>query len=125
MYYICLKYKNHSIMKKLLLSLLFISGLSSNAQVTVFEDSFETYTNFAITGFGGWQTIDVDLLTTYGVGTGISWLNNGAPQAFMVYNPSATTPPVTNTYFVIVVKPIRAEQEMVIIPIPPDFGGLF
>lgn len=83
-------------MKKLLLSLLLISGLSSNAQVTVFEDSFETYTNFAITGFGGWQTIDVDLLTTYGVGTGITWLNNGAPQAFMVYNPSATTPPVTN-----------------------------
>lgn len=83
-------------MKKLLL-LLFISfGLSSNAQVTVFEDSFETYTNFAITGFGDWQTIDVDGLNTYGVGTGFTWLNNGAPQAFMVFNPSATTPAVTN-----------------------------
>ncbi len=83
-------------MKKLLLFLLITFGLSSNAQVTVFEDSFETYTNFAITGFGDWQTIDVDLLNTYGVGTGFTWLNNGAPQAFMVFNPSATTPQVTN-----------------------------
>jgi hypothetical protein len=83
-------------MKKLLLSLLFIGSLTSNAQVTVFEDSFESYTNFAITGFGDWQTIDGDLLTTYGVGTGITWPNNGAAQAFMVFNPSATTPPVTN-----------------------------
>lgn len=84
-------------MKKLLLSLLFIAGLNANSQVTVFEDSFETYTNFAITNFGNWQTLDLDVLPTYGVGTSYTWLNNGAPQAFMVFNPSATTPPVVNT----------------------------
>ena len=83
-------------MKKLVLSLFLIGGFTSNAQVTLFEDSFESYTNFAITGFGNWQTIDGDLLPTYGVGTGITWPNNGAAQAFMVFNPSATTPPVTN-----------------------------
>jgi hypothetical protein len=83
-------------MKKLLLSLLFIGSLTSNAQVTVFEDSFESYTNFAITGFGDWQTIDGDLLTTYtgGLPTGItpSWPNAGAAMAYQIFNPSATTP---------------------------------
>lgn len=83
-------------MKKLLLILLFASGISATAQLTVLEDSFDTYPSFGITGFGNWQVIDVDLLTTYGVGTGITWPNNGAAQAFMVFEPSATTPPVTN-----------------------------
>jgi hypothetical protein len=89
-------------MKKLLLSLLFIGSFSSNAQVTVFEDSFESYTNFAISGFGNWQTIDVDLLPTYvgGLPPGVqsSWPNSGAPMAFQIFNPSSTTPqPVENS----------------------------
>jgi hypothetical protein len=89
-------------MKKLLLSLLFIGGLTSNAQVTVYEDSFESYTNFAITGFGNWQTIDGDLLNTYTgglpTGTNPNWPNAGAAMAYQIFNPSATTPqPVTNS----------------------------
>ena len=83
-------------MKKLLLSFLFIGGLNATAQTTLFEDSFETHANFLINSFGDWSGIDVDLLNTYGVGTGITWDNNGDPQSFMVFNPSATTPPVTN-----------------------------
>ena len=84
-------------MKKLLLSILFLTGLSSNAQITIFEDSFETYNDFIITGIGNWQTLDLDGLNTYGVGNGFTWANNGVPQAWMVFNPSATTPPVVNT----------------------------
>ena len=89
-------------MKKLLLSFLFIGGLNANAQVTVFEDGFESYTNFAITGFGNWQTIDADLLTTYtgGLPTNVNptWANAGAAMAFQIFTPSATTPQlVTNS----------------------------
>jgi hypothetical protein len=84
-------------MKKLLLSFLLVTGLSTSAQVTVFEDSFETYNDFLITGIGDWQTLDLDGLNCYGVGNGVTWPNNGVPQAWMVFNPSATTPPVQNT----------------------------
>ena len=84
-------------MKKILLSILFLSGLSASAQLTVFEDSFENYEDFLITGIGDWQTLDLDLLNTYtgGQAAGATpWLNAGSPQAFMVFNP--TTAEVTN-----------------------------
>jgi Secretion system C-terminal sorting domain len=85
-------------MKKLLLSFLLVTGLNSTAQVTVFEDSFETYNNFIITGIGDWQTLDLDLLNTYtgGLPTGINpnWPNASAPQAYQIFNPSTTTPQV-------------------------------
>lgn len=83
-------------MKKLLLSLLFVTSLFSNAQVTVFQDGFESHNDFLISGYGDWQTIDLDMLNTYGVGTGFTWPNNGVAQSYMIFNPSATTPPVTN-----------------------------
>lgn len=84
-------------MKKLLLSLFILTGLSANAQITVFEDSFETYNDFLITGFGDWQTLDLDLLNTYTGGTTgtAAWANAGAPQAFQIFNP--TTALVTNS----------------------------
>jgi len=84
-------------MKKILLSILFLSGLSASAQLTVFEDSFETYEDFLTTGFGDWQTLDLDLLNTYtgGQATGATpWLNAGTPQAYQIFNP--TTAVVTN-----------------------------
>lgn len=70
--------------------------MSATAQTTLFEDSFETHADFLINNFGDWNGIDVDLLNTYGVGTGFTWDNNGDPQAFMVFNPGATVAPVTN-----------------------------
>ena len=76
-------------MKKTLL--LFLVSISSFAQVTIFEDSFETYDDFSISNFGAWQTLDLDLLFTYtgGLPTGIDpWLNAGDPQAFMIFNPT-------------------------------------
>ncbi len=57
-----------------------------------FSDGFETYTDFALT-FDPWVTVDVDQSTTYGM-TGYTWLNSYAAQAYMVFNPTATTPPI-------------------------------
>lgn len=86
-------------MKKLLLSALLVSGFAASAQVTVFEDGFETYDDFAITGFGGWLTLDLDGLATYigGLPEGATeaWPNANDPQAWMVFNPAAAG--VTNS----------------------------
>ena len=57
-----------------------------------FEDDFESYANFAMQ-FGDWTTIDVDGSGTYGL-TNTTWLNIYEPMAYMVFNPSATVPPV-------------------------------
>ncbi|MCB5247076.1 MAG: choice-of-anchor J domain-containing protein, partial [Candidatus Cloacimonetes bacterium] len=59
-----------------------------------FNDGFETYADFALT-FDPWMLLDVDQSTTYGM-TGITWPNAYAAQAYMIFNPSATTPPVTD-----------------------------
>lgn len=82
-------------MKKLLLSLLFVGGLSANAQTTLFEDSFEAYDDFLITGFGSWETLDIDARPTYTGGSDTpTWANAGDAQAFQIFNP--TTAAVTN-----------------------------
>lgn len=55
-------------MKKTLLSLLFLSSLGLSAQKkTVFEDSFETYADFAFTTgtVGNWTLVDLDLKASY------------------------------------------------------------
>lgn len=89
-------------MKKLILFVNLLSaGLFVNAQTTLFSDSFESYTNFSITGFGNWQTLDLDGLNTYTGGGPVvggttvstwtaSWANAGAPMAFQIFNLSAS-----------------------------------
>ena len=82
-------------MKKFLLSVALFASLVSSAQVTIFEDSFDTYDDFLISGFGDWQTLDLDLLTTYtGGATPPTWANANAAQAFQIFNPTAAL--VTN-----------------------------
>ncbi len=80
-------------MKKLLLSLAAAFVFSStNAQITILNENFDSFPDFAITGFGQWQTLDIDLLPTYigGLPTGgTTWLNGGDPQAFIIFNPTA------------------------------------
>ena len=84
-------------MKKLLLSFLAMgSFVAAEAQVTIFEDSFETYPEFTITGFGQWSILDLDGLPTYiggrdEEGWQATWPNAGSPQAFMVFNPMTAT----------------------------------
>jgi hypothetical protein len=75
-------------MKRLLLLAALGFSFAGNAQVTVFEDGFENYPDFAITGFGNWLSLDFDGLPTYVGGTDdAEWDNAGDPQAFMIFNP--------------------------------------
>ncbi len=59
-----------------------------------FSDGFETYADFSLT-FDPWTLVDVDQSGTYGM-TGYSWPNVYAPMAYMIFNPGATTPPLTD-----------------------------
>ncbi len=58
-----------------------------------FSDSFEDYPDFSLS-FAPWTLVDYDLSPTFGI-SGTSWPNAGAPMAYMVFNPSATIPPLT------------------------------
>jgi hypothetical protein len=84
-------------MKKTLLlaSLLVGSVFTMNAQTVLFEDNFESHTDFAITGVGDWTLMDIDGSATYGF-TGIEFPNAYQPMAFIVMNPSTTTPAATD-----------------------------
>lgn len=64
------------------------------ASVLVLNDGFESYADFATT-FAPWTLVDVDGSDTYGI-TNTAWLNAYAPQAFIIFNPANTTPPVTS-----------------------------
>lgn len=59
-----------------------------------FTDDFEGYDDFVL-DFAPWTNVDVDGSTTYGM-TGIDWENAYAEQAFIIFNPTATTPAVTD-----------------------------
>lgn len=64
----------------------------SQQSPTEFSDDFESYEDF-ILEFLPWTNIDVDGSTTYGM-TDIDWPNAYDPQAFIIFNPSQTTPAV-------------------------------
>ncbi|UKB84141.1 T9SS type A sorting domain-containing protein [Chryseobacterium sp. MEBOG06] len=88
-------------MKRIILSLSLLLGTIAHSQTVLLDEGFESYTNFAITGFGSWLTLDLDGLSTfYGGGPSLggvpsatwnpNWLNAGSPMAFQIFNPSAT-----------------------------------
>jgi hypothetical protein len=74
-------------MKKVLLlvSAIVLAVNTYNAQTTIFQDSFDTYTDFAISGVGSWTLRDIDLKTTYGF-NGISFTNSNIAKSFQVFN---------------------------------------
>lgn len=76
-------------MKKLLLTFLIVLSSGVNSQNILFQDSFETYNDFIISGVGNWITLDIDGSTTYAGGGDFLWDNKFLPQAFQVFNPSA------------------------------------
>lgn len=81
-------------MKKITLTLAaFVAAISMNAQTVLFEEDFETYDNFIIENIGDWTTIDNDGLGTYGF-NGIDFENEYYTGSFIVFNPTATTPPM-------------------------------
>lgn len=82
-------------MKKIIFLLSLFASAIGFSQITLLEDSFDTYDDFLITGFGQWQTLDLDLLNTYTGGTDTpTWANANDPQAFQIFNP--TTALVSN-----------------------------
>ena len=90
---------NFYIMKKTLLSLfLLASTIGASAQVTIFEDSFELYDDFAYTTgtVGSWTLVDLDLKSSY-VLNGSTFPNQGTPKAFIVFNRAGILPATTST----------------------------
>ena len=87
-------------MKKILFSLFataaLFAGHAMKAQTVLFEDSFETYTDFDIANVGNWTLIDVDLKTTYGF-NGVTFPNTQVAKSFQVFNSTTTTPPLDPT----------------------------
>ncbi len=85
-------------MKKTLLcaGLLLGSFITANAQTTIFEDSFETYEDFAIENVGDWTLEDVDMKNTYGF-NGVTFPNSGALKSFQVFNATTTEDPLVPT----------------------------
>lgn len=65
-----------------------------NAQTVLFEDSFETYDDFAIENIGDWTLVDVDGSSVYGF-QGVSFPNSGVPKAYIVFNSTTTVPALT------------------------------
>lgn len=72
------------------------AGFAMNAQTTIFEDDFESYDDFIIENVGDWTLVDLDLLPTYGF-NGITFENSGYTGSFIVFNSTATTPPLDPT----------------------------
>ena len=66
-----------------------------DAQSVIFEDSFETYTDFAFTTgtVGNWTLRDIDLKNSYSI-DGSQFPNQGTPKAFIVFNKQGITPTV-------------------------------
>ena len=59
-----------------------------------FADGFESYGDFLL-AFSPWTLVDVDQSDTYSI-TDITFPNQNAAMAYMVFNPSATSPAMTN-----------------------------
>ncbi|MCG2793177.1 MAG: choice-of-anchor J domain-containing protein [Weeksellaceae bacterium] len=88
-------------MKKFLFPLWVSAALFSadamKAQTVLFQDSFETYTDFAIANVGSWTLLDVDNSPSGGF-NGITFPNgSGTNKAFQVFNSTTTTPVLTPT----------------------------
>ncbi|PKN76227.1 MAG: hypothetical protein CVU49_02135 [Candidatus Cloacimonetes bacterium HGW-Cloacimonetes-2] len=59
----------------------------------IFTETFEGYDDFALT-FAPWTTLDADNSGTYGI-TDVTFPGSEGPMAYIIFNPSATTPPLT------------------------------
>lgn len=80
-------------MKKILLSFALAGFFVANAQTTIFEDSFEAYTDFAYTTgtVGNWTLTDVDGKNSY-ILNGSTFPNQSIPKAFIVFNRAGIVP---------------------------------
>ena len=67
------------------------TSINASGPVTIFEDGFETYTDFAIANVGQWTMLDNDGDATYG-SDNTNFTNENYTGSFIVFNPQATTP---------------------------------
>ncbi|MEO4007014.1 T9SS type A sorting domain-containing protein [Flavobacterium sp. CAU 1735] len=72
-----------------LLSMIMVNAQTQKGTTTLFEDSFESYTDFSITDIGSWITLDLDESPTMG-DSEFYWNNRYQPHAFIVFNPNNT-----------------------------------
>lgn len=88
-------------LKKLLFTsaLYLASSYAMNAQTVLFQDNFDSYTDFAKTNVGNWTIRDLDLQNTWSIEMGdesnaisVNFSGVGLPMGFMVFNPTATSP---------------------------------
>ncbi|WP_026450346.1 T9SS-dependent choice-of-anchor J family protein [Aequorivita capsosiphonis] len=80
-------------MKKTLLSLALLAGITTmNAQVTIFEDSFEDYEDFTYDNFGEWVQVDLDGSDTWGVTELGDFPNANYVGAGMIFNTTLISP---------------------------------
>ncbi len=66
----------------------------SDRGVANLTDGFESYPDFNLS-FAPWTTVDVDQQATYGI-QDVTFPNSGQPMAYIIFKPSATTPPLTD-----------------------------
>lgn len=78
------------------ISLVAIVSLWSLEGDDILSDSFEAYPDFAHY-FGSWTLRDIDSCPTFGFHD-YYFFSSGSPMAFIVFNPSMTTPPLTQEY---------------------------
>jgi hypothetical protein len=83
-------------MKKITLLAAFFAAFTMNAQVTVWEDSFETYADFEIAAIGDWTQFDNDAAATYG-SVDYDFVNEQYIGTGIVFNPSMATPDPAGT----------------------------
>jgi len=83
-------------MKKITLLVAIFAAFTMNAQVTIWEDGFESYDDFSFDVIGGYSQIDVDGDATYG-SSDYDFTNENYTGTAIVFNPSMTTPAATGT----------------------------
>jgi len=69
---------------------------SPGSTITSLDEDFELYTDFVL-DFSPWTLVDVDGNTTFGI-EDFDFNNEGAPMAYIIFNPLATSPPLTDNW---------------------------
>ena len=85
-------------MKKITLLAALIAVFSVQAQVTIWEDGFESYPDFETASIGSYTQIDMDGDATYG-STTYDFTNEGYTGTAIIWNASQTSPASTGTVY--------------------------
>jgi len=70
---------------------------SSGSREIIFEDGFESYTDFGVDNFPPWTTVDNDGRPTYAI-QDVTFPNQGYTGSGIIFNPYQTTPPIDSNH---------------------------